>query len=486
MDELQNGFSTGEFLKTNSVARAGLNKMPCLRNTFGLALWWFAFFQLPLCVAAQSENDSLWKAGVARVIITPQQSMWMAGFAARDHESEGTLHDLWAKALAIEDSRGNKAVMVSTDLLGFPKGLSDRIRARVKERYGLDKAQVLLNSSHTHSAPVLNNALRDVYPLDESQLKKVAQYTSKLEDQIVDLVGKALRSLKPAQLFAANGVSRFQINRRNNPAATLSAQTDLNGPNDYAVPVIKVMDESGKLQAVAFGYACHNTVLNGYDWSGDYAGFAQIELEKMYPGVTAMFFAGAGADQNPLPRSSVPLARQYGRDLAAAVARVLEENMGRIGPGLSTAYREVPLGFARLLSKDDYARMANELTGYQKRWATRMQQKVERGESLPTSYPYPLQVWKLGNQNIFSLGGELVVGYAIELKKIFGQDSFVFGYSNDVMAYIPTTTILREGGYEGQSSQMVYGLPASWSSDIESVILYEMVKLAREAGVSAN
>ena len=435
---------------------------------------------------AQSAKDSLWKAGVAKVIITPQQSMWMAGFAARDHESEGTLHDLWAKALAIEDAQGNKAVMVATDLLGFPKGLSDRIRVRVKELYGLDKAQVLLNSSHTHSAPVLSDALLDIYPLNEGQLKKVAQYTAKLEDQIVNLVGKALQSMKPASLYTGNGVTRFQVNRRNNPAATLAAQTDLNGPNDYAVPVIKVVNASGALEAIAFGYACHNTVLNGYHWSGDYAGFAQLELEKMYPGTTAMFFAGAGADQNPLPRSSLPLARQYGRELAAAVDRVLEEKMVRLSSTLSTAYREVQLSFAQLPTKEDYARMASELTTYQKRWAMRMQQKVERGESLPRSYPYPLQVWKLGNQNIFTLGGELVVGYAIELKKIFGQNSFVFGYSNDVMAYIPTTTILREGGYEGQSSQMVYGLPTTWSPDIESVILYEMVKLAREAGVSAN
>ena len=113
-----------------------------------------------------------------------------------------------------------------------------------------------------------------------------------------------------------------------------------------------------------------------------------------------------------------------------------------------------------------------------------MHQLAEQGEKLRRSYPYPLQVWRLGQQNIFALGGELVVGYAISLKRIFGEGSFVFGYSNDVMAYIPTTTILREGGYEGHSSQMVYGLPTEWSTDIESVIIYEMVKLAQEAGVT--
>lgn len=436
--------------------------------------------------AAQSAPDSLWKAGVARVVITPTESMWMSGYAVRDHESEGTLHDLWAKALALEDSRGNKAVMVSTDLLGFPKGLSDRIRDRVSKKYGLNKAQIMLNSSHTHCSPVLENALLDVYPMNAAQLKKVSRYTARVEDAIVELIGNALRAMEPAAVFTGNGVTRFQVNRRNNPAATLVSQAEIAGPSDYAVPVIKVVNPSGELEAVAFGYACHNTVLSNYQWSGDYAGFAQLEIEKLHPGVTAMFFQGAGADQNPLPRGTVPLAQQYGRELAAAVDRVLQEKMLRVAPELSTAYKEVDLSMTTIPGKAEYSQMAKEYNGYQKRWAERMLHAVEQGKVLPKSYPFPLQVWKLGQQNIFALGGELVVGYAIGLKRIFGQDSFVFGYSNDVMAYIPTTTILREGGYEGHTSQMVYGLPTKWSADIESVILYEMVKLAHEAGVKSH
>lgn len=431
---------------------------------------------------AQNRNTT-WKAGVSRVVITPRYPMWMAGFAVRDHESEGTLHDLWAKALVIEDAQGKRAVLVTTDLLGFPKALSDRIRDRLAKKHNLTRAQILLNSSHTHSAPVLEDALLDIYPINDQQLKKIHDYTVELEDKIVALVGDALRSMKPASISTANGVTRFQVNRRNNVAATLPSKTDLSGPNDYAVPVMKVGDASGKILAIIFGYACHNTVLNGYNWSGDYAGFAQIEIERMYPGVSAMFFQGAGADQNPLPRSSVPLAEQYGRTLAAAVDRVLKEEMRSISPTLATGYKEVDLYFNGQPTKEEYEKMANELTSYQQRWAKRMLEKVERGEKLPAKYPYPIQVWKLGEQTIFSLGGELVVDYAIELKRIFGQDIFVVGYSNDVMAYIPSATILREGGYEGESSQRVYGLPTTWASEIETVILYEMVRLAEETGV---
>ena len=105
--------------------------------------------------------------------------------------------------------------------------------------------------------------------------------------------------------------------------------------------------QRGDLKAVAFGYSCHPTVLNLYKWSGDYAGFAQLELEKAYPGVTALFFQSAGGDQNPLPRRTIPLAQQYGRELAAAVERVLDEDMRPLSARLATAYSEVDLAFAK-------------------------------------------------------------------------------------------------------------------------------------------
>ena len=427
-------------------------------------------------------NGPGWKAGVARVVITPGEDMWMAGFASRTHPSEGKRHDLWAKALAMEDAGGNRAVLVTADLLGLPKQVSDNIRDALQDRYRLSRAQILLNSSHTHSAPVLENALVDIYPMDAAQQEKVVRYTRRLEAQLADLVGKALKSLEPVQLYAQNGVTRFQVNRRNNVASQLTQLTELKGPNDYAVPVIKVVNGKGKIKAIAFGYACHPTVMNDYQWSGDYAGYAQLEVEKAYPGATALFFQSAGADQNPLPRGTQALAQQYGRELAAAVSRVLTEDMRPLPAQVATAYVEVELPLRQAPTEAELTQIASRTTiDYQKRWATRMLARQKRGEAFPTAYPYPLQVWKLGDQLLLALGGELVVEYAIKLKQIFGTEAFVLGYSNDVMAYIPSAKILQEGAYEGATSQMVYGQPALWATNIEALILSEMVRLARQA-----
>ncbi|MGV3502864.1 MAG: neutral/alkaline non-lysosomal ceramidase N-terminal domain-containing protein [Adhaeribacter sp.] len=448
--------------------------------------WIVALFllgQAPLWVLGQPGAG--WRAGVARVNITPKQPMWMAGFASRVTPSDGTRHALWGKALALQDATGKQAVLVTLDLLGLPKAVSDHIRQGVEARYQLSKAQIILNSSHTHSAPVLENALVDIYPMDAAEKEKVLHYSRQLEQQLIALVGSALKGMKPAQVFAQNGVTRFQVNRRNNTEAKLTQLTELKGPNDYSVPVIKVLNAKGKLQAIAFGYACHPTVLNDNKWSGDYVGFAQLELEKEFPGATALFFQGAGADQNPLPRRTEALARQYGRELAAAVSRVLSEPMQPLSPTLATAYSEVALPLQPTPGREELAQLAAKpAMDYTKRWAIRQLEQLNLGVTFPTSYPYPLQVWKLGDQVLMALGGELVVDYALKLKQLFGPATFVLGYSNDVMGYIPSVRVLKEGGYEGASSQMVYGQPALWAPELESTILTEMARLARQAGAT--
>jgi hypothetical protein len=420
-----------------------------------------------------------WKAGVASVVITPEIPLWMAGYASRDRASEGVLHDIKVKALVLEDTDGSKAALITADLLGFPRDFSNRIREELEKRFDLSKAQVILNSSHTHSGPVLPNSLIDIYNIDAEMAEKLQAYEATLEKKVLEAVEKAFQQMKPAGLQAQNGATRFQVNRRNNNEAKISTLHELKGPNDYATPVLKVTSDTDEILAIVFGYACHPTVLSGYLFCGDYPGFAQLALEKMYPGATALFFQGAGADQNPLPRRTVALAEQYGNTLAAAVNRVLKEDMRSLSSTIRTAYNEILLPLEEAPSKDELKKQIETKSGYQQVWAQRMFEQKE----YPSVYPYPVQVWNLGGLPIVALGGEAVIEYAIETKKKLGYEAFVMGYSNDLMAYIPSATILKEGGYEGASSQMVYGLPSSWKSGVDILIYDEISKLAQQTGL---
>ncbi|HQK77580.1 MAG TPA: hypothetical protein PKZ25_15400, partial [Candidatus Hydrogenedentes bacterium] len=214
----------------------------------------------------------------------------------------------------------------------------------------------------------------------------------------------------------------------------------------------------------------------------DYPGFAQIELEKTHPGATAMFFAGCGADQNPLPRRTVERAIQYGRDLAVAVDRVLAEPMKPLEPAFSAQYTEVELALAPAPSRDELAAQTVNAPGYRARCLNRLIETLDAGQPLPSSYSYPIQLWRLGDQALVSLAGEVVVDYSVFLKRMLGNDTFVMAYAHHIPSYIPSERVLAEGGYEGADAQLYYGLPAPWASGIEERIMNGAAQAASALG----
>lgn len=426
-----------------------------------------------------------WKAGVAKINITPEKPMWMAGYAAREKPAEGKMTDLWAKALVLEDPVGTRAVLVTLDLVGIDRELSVSICDKLQTKYGLKRSQIALNCSHTHSGPVVAKNLRPMheYSLEKPQQELIHQYSNKLESEIVTVVGQALAKLAPAKLEWGSGKTDFAVNRRANKEADvpkLREAGQLKGPSDHDLPVLVAKDNSGKPLAVVCGYACHATVLSGYDWSGDYPGFYQIEIEKAHPGAIALFWAGCGADQNPIPRRQVELAEKYGKQLAAAVEDVVKKPLTPISGRLSTKYEEIPLAFAKLPTRDDLVAQTKDTNKYIAMRAKMLLEEVDAGKPLSQTYAYPVQLWQLGSElQWFFLGGEVVVDFGIRTKaEQHGVKTWIAGYSNDVMAYIPSRRVLTEGGYEGGGAMVYYGQPTVWSEQVEAQIMEEITRQA--------
>ncbi|MGB9688578.1 neutral/alkaline non-lysosomal ceramidase N-terminal domain-containing protein [Thermogutta sp.] len=437
-------------------------------------------------ITASENPGPNWRVGVARQVITPPAGQWMAGYASRQRPAEGKLHDLWLKVLVLEDQAGHRGVFISADILGFPRHVSEKICQELCQKFGLERDQIMLAASHTHCGPVLENALYDIYPLDNAQKELIARYTRQLEQWAVTAVERAIQSLRPATLSAFESEAHFAVNRRNNKEgevpSLLARGERPRGPVNHRVPGFWVTDISGNPVAVVFGYACHATTLDIYQWCGDYPGFAQLSIEKALPGVTAMFFAGCGADQNPIPRRSVELCEKYGEQLASAVLSTWGKS-NSLAPKLCTAFTTVDLRFD--LVDDATLNRAVQSGGYQARWANRLLSEKAAGKQWTDTYPYPVQVWRLGEDQYWvALGGEVVVDYANIMEKSISPTIWVTGYANDVMAYIPSRRVWEEGGYESGAFP-VYGLPAArWEPNIEHRILAAVQSLIAKLKVA--
>ena len=399
---------------------------------------------------------------------------------------DGKLHDLWMKALALEDPKGNRVVLVTSDFQGMPKEMTDRVFDRLKRQHKLERTQVMITFSHNHCGPRLGNDLIDYYPVEVDQEKLVAEYTTKMEGKLVDMVGEALRNLAPATLGTGRGKATFAVNRRNNREADVPALLakgePLKGPVDHAVPVLTVTNADQKLIAILFGYACHPTTLSFTKWCGDYPGFAQLILEKNHPGAMAMFVNTCGGDQNPLPRRSVELCEKYGTTLATSVEEVLKQPLKPIAPGLKTAFEYVTLPYLKVVTRADLQAASKDPSAIKKRWAERLLKQLDAGEKFAPTYPYPLHAWRLGTDTLMiGMGAETVVDYALLFKSEFGADTWVCGYADDMISYIPSKRVWTEGGYEGGANLYEYGRPAlRWGDDVELRIAKTVMKLVKE------
>jgi hypothetical protein len=443
---------------------------------FGLALWCSA-------ALAAEPDGAAFKAGVAAKVITPTEPLWMAGYSSRTKPAEGKLLDLYVKALALEDPAGGKLVLLTSDLLGLTRELSDAVATEIHKRTGLPRDRLLLSSSHTHCGPVLHDALADMYDMPPEQMKKIEAYTDRLRGMMIETIVAALADLKPARLAVGQGTARFAVNRREPTPKGIINGYNPKGPVDHSAPVLRVTTPDGKLRAVVFGYACHNTTLQFHQWCGDYAGFAQAYVEEKHPGALALFWIGCGGDANPLPRSKVELCQKYGRELANAVEDVLGERLTPVRGPCAARYARIAVPLDTLPTKDQLAADLLSKNFALRKRAGRLLKILEAGERIDDHYRYyPVQVWRLGDEVLWiALGGEVVVDYALRLKKeLSGKRAvWVTGYANDVMAYIPSARVLKEGGYEADSSMIYYGLPTRWAPAIEEKIVgkaHELVK----------
>ncbi len=439
---------------------------------------------MAFCLMVPNAFAQEFKAGVASIVITPTEPTWAGGYGGRTRPVSETLQDLYAKALVLEDAAGMRVVIVTTDLLGFPRSISEPLCRRLEEKYQLRREQILLNSSHTHCGPVLRESLIDVYPMSQQDWDVVRRYSEWMQGRIVQVVGEALAHLQPARLSQAIGHCDFAVNRRENREKDVVPGYQAKGPVDHDLPVLRISDGAGGLRAVLFRYSCHCTTMDFYKWCGDYAGFAQAEIEKKHPGVTALFAQGCGGDANPLPRRQIELCEKYGRQLAAGVEAVLDGPMKPLQGRLGAAYQTIPLALADLPDRPTLeAQVSDEKTPRtQKTLARRMLALLDKGEPLPSRYPaYPVQAIRIGDLTLAALGGEVVVDYCLRLQKELGRErTWFLGYSNDVMAYIPSRRVLSEGGYEGYTSMAVYGLPGRWAPGVEESVVSAVHDVVRQ------
>jgi|GEM_PF-1012808 len=461
-------------MKPNQISRSK-NQKGTFTLISGLLLIVLILFILPGTAQTSAKPPGTMQVGLARVDITPETSIRLAGYAARSKgESEGVLQKLEAKALAFGSDAQRPSILITVDLVGIPGHITTKLAEKLSAKLGIDPAQLVICASHTHSGPEVGNLLNilqyrgaTAYSdslLELGQLKHIAQYIDHLSMKLEELSQAALKDRKPALVSWIQGQALFAKNRR--------AQ---GGPEDVALPIMRIASPDGKLRAILVNYACHGTTLPGdvNHLHGDWMGETQKQIETRYPGVLALVAIGAGGDSNPQPRGKMEHVEMHAREITDQVEKLLTSSQWQaLASPPAGRMKWVNLPFAKVPTIADLIQQTGDKTvkGYYARLAL---DRIARGQAVPADLKYPVQVWDFGGDMLMiNLAGEVVVDYSIRLKEEIGAEHvWLNAYSNDVPCYIPSKRILQEGGYEADLSMYYYDKPSPFSEAVEDLII---------------
>ena len=453
----------------------------------GCYLNWFFLSMVVLLFQCFSPIDMLaasprtFRVGVAKVDVTPTEPVVLAGYGGRTKPFEQIDTQLWARACVI--GMKNPVALLVLDNCGVPQSVTDLVAEGVAE-HGISKDRLMIAATHTHCAPSLVGYAPIVWAgrTTDAEDQASARYTRFVVQKMVLAIIEALANREPMFLEWGRGRVTFGGNRRVIQDAGWSGfglQPD--GPVDHSLPVLAGRNDAGDVRFVWANYACHCTTVGSRNAvGGDWAGFANTEIESLFPDATSLMSIGCGADVGPQPTGSLMLACEHGKTIAVEVERVLEGETSRLNSEPKVISKRIQLPLTKPPARQVWEQRLQHSSGFDHQLAKRMLEFIERHGEVPQTVDYPVSVCTFGNElAIVFMGGEVVVDYALKLNtELDWNRLWVTAWTNAMPGYIPSKRILAEGGYEADFSQVYYGQPTRYSEEVERVLIDAIKSLA--------
>jgi hypothetical protein len=365
----------------------------------------------------------------------------LSGYVDRQQPSIGVHDDLYARGLYLEEGK-EKLLWLHCDVIGFVRERVCCLRKKLAARLDLRGRQIILSATHTHAGPA-TLPLRHCGRMDEVYLKE-------LDHRLLDAARIAAADPEPVMLRFGEGTCTLGRDRR---------LPSIYSHVDKRVPVLDFMRQDGSFLALVANYAMHNVALSYENRliSADIAGVAAERARQRLPGQPVVFMTNGGcANIQPVQVSADPAhMKRQGRELGDVVVRTAKAGQPCSASGLVTAMETIELPLVvqsreevRREHENSWGRLpeSSPWRGAIREWRDETLVLLERGA--PSSVATDMLVLRIGPVAFVGIGAEVFSRMADELRTALGPHTYVVGYANGDLGYLPYREIYGEGGYE--------------------------------------
>ena len=448
-------------------------------------------------------------AGTGRRCVNPPPNIAHGGWGAQKHEqAEGIDMDLWATALALSDG-ATQAIILDIDVQILTNQRADQIRAAVSKATGLPIPNIRACATHTHSGPVpYKSWIEKGYEMVEPWFDSLSRWCA---EAAVD----ALAGLQPVEARVGRGECHINSNRRcSTPRGERFLGVNPDGPCDHEVIVLRCDSLKDQPVVTLVNYTCHGTIMGPANRliTPDFPGAMKRVVEEAVGG-RCIYLLGSAGDQGPVQgfQADPKVYRQFGAVLGHEAAKVA---LGLKSIPSAMRFREIipsgaPLGrydseFApigaqpvRVADREilvplreglPVKKAAGEKLGL---WKEKLKAARERKDDAAiTEATYMARRADIQLRMADDFGGRtsagvrthfitfgdvaLVgcnvepfceIGMAIKEQSPFPV-TFMCGYTNGRMAYLPTAEEWHKGGYEVENSPFAQGAAGTLQKEI--------------------
>ncbi len=390
-----------------------------------------------------------WTGGAAHVPFRVSAGTRLAGYAGRTGMTSGVLDQLGIGALVLTFG-ADRFVLVCADIVAVDSALVDEVASAA----GLERSELVLCASHTHSGPA--GVVARLHPADPDEL--LPDLRGKFVQTCTNAIMLARERAEPVDLRFAQAESQGLAANRNDPT----------GPFDPRVSVLATQNRRGYLTAVLAHFACHPTVLSAGNHllSADFPGalrkwLGQALDQNRMPPVLLYANGAAGDISTRFTRAAQDQAEvtRVGRGAGIVAFQALFETVD-VGPGIATASVTVelePRSLTERAWRDPGDRGEHHSDAERRRAETRAQgaQLLERLARVdPATIPRTaeLRAWRLGGLSLIAIPGELFASLGARIVEAAPGPALVLGYANGYVGYLADAAAYEAATYEALAS----------------------------------